>query len=137
MKGPDVKDYIKASGFTQQEAAVHLGIERETLNRLLGDPEKDFPKPYLTKLKEIGVKFEDVTKSDENYEERGYPSEHVLARALKLIEDNLEDLRVNNRAIINTNGELTDSHKTWRRIVEKCLDAGVLSVDKNKGVVKV
>lgn len=61
MKGKLVKTAIKISGKTQQEAADFIGITREHLNKLL---KADVPDEYITLLKNKGIEFDNVVKSN-------------------------------------------------------------------------
>lgn len=117
------------------QVAASLEISREHLNRLLTQKKK-FPDKYLAKIRTIGINIPDepVIKSDEPEEEvdPGFFErmmeylKKTYEEAVAVHKENLVDLRENNKGILKTANELTDSHKTYRRIVEMCLDAGIV-----------
>jgi hypothetical protein len=119
------------------QVAASLEVSREHLNRLLTRKEK-FPEKYLTKLRTIGINVPTepgVIKSDAKGEEEKGAS--FYERMIKYLQDtweeaketqkeNITDLRENNRGILKTNQELTDSHKTYRKMVEMCIEMGII-----------
>ena len=62
MKGVIVKKAIKLHGFTQSDIAAAIGISREHLTRMLMS---DIDELYVEKIRGLGIKIENVIKSDE------------------------------------------------------------------------
>lgn len=144
MDGDRVKTAIQASGRTIEQAATSINVSREHFNRLLNG-KKPIPEKYLIKLKKIGVELPgDVIKSDNKNEEEGIS---FYERAIKYLREtfeearedhreNITDLRENNEYIRQTGLEMTDSHKTYRRMVEMCLDMGIIVPNTEKATAK-
>lgn len=141
MKGKIVKTALERAGRNQDEVAAALGISREHFNRMLNGEVKD---KYLDRLRSLEIPIDDVINSDSESDNSGRPSDAVWARAMRVIEEmakdnlkdcreNIHDLRENNKSIRYTSAELTDSHRTYRTIVEKFLDVDAILFDKDKG----
>lgn len=143
MKGRTVKKALKDSRFTQDKVAVIIGKDRTNVSKILAD-DKDVPQWIIDKLKKSGVAIpENVQESEDD----GGPSEELTIRALKLLaehKDQLIEVMKDNisskdRGMIGLekaqatidygHRELVDVNKTFRRIVDMCLDAGVVITD--------
>lgn len=131
MKGKDLQKAIKNNGILIAELSQKSGIPETTIFKLY--KKQEVPTHYLEKIEGAGVELPKTTNDG--------PSMEVIKHALKLIEQsmknfelNIQDLRDNNLSIRNTNAELTDSHRTYRGIVELCVKQGVLKVDASKSV---
>jgi transcriptional regulator with XRE-family HTH domain len=151
MNGDRVKAAIQASGRTIEQAATSMHVSREHFNRLLNG-DRPIPEKYILKLKQIGVELPgDVIKSDVNgassdpgfYERAMQYLKDTFEEAIEAHketvqskEENLRDIRENNKGILYTNKELTDSHRTYRRMVDMCLDAGIIIPNSAKTTVK-
>lgn len=130
MKGEYVKMAIKAFGRTQAEVAAAISIEREHLNRLLNDPNTEFPEEYLIKIRNLGIKPEDVIKSD-NSDMVGI-IQKLLVRVDKDMDSRDKDVELFERSLIEhieSNKYFREENTDFRKFI---LDIFGAALDRSK-----
>lgn len=117
MKGKLLKIAINNSGIPIKELVRKTGIPERRIYSLYDRPV--VKQIYLDKLKEAGVDLQKTTvhKAEET------ASPEFYERVLKSFE-----------ASIQMAQELTESHKTYRKIVEQAVEAGAIVPDKTKKI---
>lgn len=155
MTGLELKELykrVKRQHKSVENFADYLGIGRTymydafNMDQIPVDIDEAIDKyQELVQIKNKILRNVEQQPNSESNETSLGPTDELTKYALNLIktafEDHIKeiklgstDLRENNISLRKTNDELTNSHATYRMLVEKCIESGILTIDKTKKV---
>jgi predicted transcriptional regulator len=138
MKGKDLKQIIDDSGVKIADIVRDSGIPEQTLYSLYNKKalEKPIAAHYIEKLQKTGLKLQKTMGEERTTVDALTSLAHKfierLDKDMVFHERHIVDLEKNNEALIKTSNAFVDTSKVLGRIVDMCLDAGALTVDKSK-----